>query len=200
MGIPKSALSYEQDYHELRELLSSPRAPEVLELPFATQKEMRHFRMRWYAFQRTCLAEQERIQDKARKNNDTAQMLASREHERLTLQCKRFEVSEQGLNGRGEWILRIASRDGKYPQASKQISALLNQVREQHNATQKAIQEHIRSHSDDALNKFLGHSTDTGRFTSHTPTTSNDPQSTTPTDPTPQDLMDIYNDEPPEQP
>lgn len=199
MGIPKSALSYEVEYHELRELLGSIHAPDKMELPFETQAEMRHFRMRWYAFQRTCLAEQERIQEKALKMGDTARHAESRTHEKITLQCKRFEVIELGENEFGKWVLKVASRDGKYPAASAQISALVAEARNRSETLQREIAsiKPISKH-DEALNNFLlGTSLNplpptTPQATPPTPPSTSQDQPATPADPTYADLGDIY--------
>jgi hypothetical protein len=141
MTMPKYAASYEQHFHDLFEILSNSATRGPIELPFPDERAASYFRLRFYSFQRTVMAEAERGLEKALKHNNTSAILRHEQRQEQVMRSKRFQLRLSGST------VICADRDESLPEVSATLGSILAQHRAQQSAASAIpVTELIRAH------------------------------------------------------
>jgi len=133
MAMPKFSASYEQTFHLLLEVLSQPTTSGTIEIPQPSEKDANYFRLRYYAFQRTLLAEADREMLQASKLHDNAGMQAAKDKELKTKLSKKFSVTIRQKDG--AFSVAFTDRDDRFASANDMLMGMLTK---QHSETTQA--------------------------------------------------------------
>lgn len=133
MAMPKFSASYEQTFHLLLEVLSQPTTSGTIEIPQPSEKDANYFRLRYYAFQRTLLAEADRELMQAAKLHDNPGMQAAKEKALKTKLSKKFSVTIR-LKDNG-YVVAFTDRDDRFASANDMLMGMLTK---QHTETAQA--------------------------------------------------------------